>query len=76
MNDQDKQRFEKVFSRLYLHFPDVSISRIDLQRLCSSYITALSDLNIEDIEAAAVTHINTGMSFPKVADIRRIINEQ
>ena len=76
MNDQDKQRFEKVFSRLYLHFPEVSSNRIDLQRLCSSYITALADLDIENIEAAAITHINTGMSFPRVADIRRIINEQ
>lgn len=76
MNDQDKQRFEKTFSRLHLHFPEVGSNGTHLQRLCSSYFSALADIDIENIEAAAVTHINTGAFFPKVSDLRRIIGDQ
>ena len=75
MTDQDKQRFEKTFSRLHLHFPEVGSNGTHLQRLCSSYFSALADVEIENIEAAAITHINTGEFFPNVSEIRRIIGE-
>jgi hypothetical protein len=69
--DNDKRSFALLMQYLSTNFPEREAS----MALIQSYYQDLADFTLEQIEAAARKHVQTGRNFPFVADLRALIQE-
>lgn len=69
MKEQDSERFARAFTTLAEYFEKpFSAGLMEL------YSKALSDISIEQFEAACIESLQTSKFFPKICEIRECIN--